>query len=356
MHLNLTSIISARSASQDILVTYKIARKTYHGIHFGEQPKTYVGNKLNARFEKYYQTGKLNPTGKAYTGYMDDNGDIVYHPEYEFEGDKYVRVKTKRMDNDSEFLDGTMAPESGTYCWAKVEPILWKINNWKDLPKALNPQGNGTAQYIDVVSQEAILSGIPFYPNYNDENCSMWQNSTVRGYLNGINVNNIKINGNTEYTTLNGGDFTGKNNFLYEAFNITLVKDVHDDLDINEVPEKYRKAYALGAGMIAEQELKQSANNLFAQAIANHNSLKVVANKPSLPKVRLPKQAIIDVNDQQILKNVVKDVLLIADLDESFVRQYKKELTKIILENSTVNIDQKLVLLEVINNSNNFTR
>ncbi len=85
------------------------------------------------------------------------------------------------------------------------------------MPKSINPRGNGKATLIDVRSKEIILGGIPFYPNTDDENCSFWQNSAVRGYLNGMNVNNIKSNGNTKYTASMGGNFAGKG-FLQEAF------------------------------------------------------------------------------------------------------------------------------------------
>ena len=109
-------------------------------------------------------------------------------------------------------------------CGLKLNLLYGKIRNWDELPKEINPTGSGKAKFIDIKTDEAIISGIPFYPDYNDENCSIWQNSTVRGYLNGINVNNIKTNGNTRFTASKGGNFTGKNNFLAEALNIELNK------------------------------------------------------------------------------------------------------------------------------------
>lgn len=85
------------------------------------------------------------------------------------------------------------------------------------MPTSINPKGNGKATYIDVRTEEAIMSGIPFYPNDNDENISFWQNSSVRGFLNGIDVRNIRTNGNRNYTSPNGGNFSG-HGFLQEAF------------------------------------------------------------------------------------------------------------------------------------------
>ena len=75
---------------------------------------------------------------------------------------------------------------------------------------------------------------MPFYPieEYNSFPSAMWQNSSIRGYLNGYNVNNIQNNGHTAYPAPNGGDFS-QYNFLSQAFdyNNDLVKNIPD---INE--------------------------------------------------------------------------------------------------------------------------
>ena len=227
LHLNLSSVISARSASRDFFRISEIKTKgssKYHTIEFGEYPKTYVGDRKNKELEKLYSSRRLVSTGKTYTGRIDNDGKLISHSEFEYKGQKYVRVLTKKYDDDSEYSDGTMAPENGTYMWVRVEPIVWNIRNWDELPKEINPTGSGKAKFIDIRTDEAIISGIPFYPNTDDNNCSMWQNSTIRGYLNGINVNKIKTNGNTSFTASKGGNFTGKNNFLAEALNIQLSK------------------------------------------------------------------------------------------------------------------------------------
>ena len=230
LHLNLTSVIYARSWSCDFFRISEIKTKgsgKYHTIEFGEYPKTYVGDRKNEKLEKLYSSRRLVSTGKTYTGRINNNGEFTSHSEFEYEGQKYVRVLTERCTDWSEYSDGTKAPKDGTYMWVKVKPIVWKIRNWDELPKNINPNGLGKAEFIDIRTDEAIISGIPFHPE-EDNNCSMWQNSTIRGYLNGINVNNIKTNGNTSFTAPNGGDFTGKNNFLAEALNIQLSKTLKE--------------------------------------------------------------------------------------------------------------------------------
>lgn len=252
LHLNLSSIISERKRHSDFFKISEIKTKgsgKYHTIEFGEYPKTYVGDRKNKELEKLYSLKRLGLTGKTYTGRIDNDGKITSHSEFEYEGQKYVRVLTETYDNDSEYSDGTKASEDGTYLWAKVEPIVWKIKNWDEMPTSINPEGNGKAKFIDVRTDEAIISGIPFYPydedlySYDDdENYSMWQNSTIRGYLNGINVNNIKTNGNTKYTTPNGGNFRGKNNFLAEALNIELSKTLEDGRETDAEIHSSRKS------------------------------------------------------------------------------------------------------------------
>lgn len=119
------------------------------------------------------------------------------------------------------YSDGTPSGKEGTIRWAKVEPISFVIKNWDEMPKSINPKGNGRAKYFDLRAEEAITSNIPFYPNGVDLNGAMWQNSSIRGFFNGIDVRNIQSNGNTEYGASHGGNFTGECNFLNEAFNLS---------------------------------------------------------------------------------------------------------------------------------------
>jgi len=249
LQLNLSSIISARSASPKYFkITeheYKDGKK-YHTIEFGKFPKTYVGHELNSVLEMQYSFHRLKPTGEKYTGSFVD-GELTYNEEYSYvNGENYVRVVNERCDDDSEFSDGTKSPKSGTALWAKVEPITWVIENWEDLPKELNPSGKGIATTIKVHTEEAVMSGIPFYPNGDDQNRSMWQNSTIRGYLNGINVNNITNNGNTKYTALNGGDFR-ESSFLSEALSIELSwsLDKIEEVKKHVEKKKERKGYGV---------------------------------------------------------------------------------------------------------------
>lgn len=215
LRLDLFAVVSARSSSQDTFKINAVANKNgrvlYHTIEFGEYPKSYVGEMKNKELEKLFSENKLVKTSKSYTGrYIRDNGKFELYSEFEHEGQKYVRVITKKIDNDVRFSDGTMAPESGTPLWVKVEPITWKIKNWEEMPRSINPKGNGSADFIDVRTEYGITSGIPFYTNFFDKYRSLWQNSVIRAQLNGYNTHQeiANGNGNSKYIAEKNYDFT----------------------------------------------------------------------------------------------------------------------------------------------------
>lgn len=252
LRLDFFAIISARCASGDDFkvstVTNERGDELYHTIEFGEYPKTYVGERLNAELEKAYmysETGYLKPTGKKYTGRIDQSGNVVYHDEFEFRGQKYVRVKILNKEDGNFYSDRSKISSSNdSFAWIKVEPITWKIRNWADMPREINPKGTGSAIYIDVRTEEAIAT-LPFYPNDRDNNIAFWQNSTVRGYLNGINVNNIRTNGYAKYNAPNGGDFS-RQNFLAEALHVSMEHvQVSQQEEDNTSKRKPRKGYGV---------------------------------------------------------------------------------------------------------------
>lgn len=254
LQLNLSSVISAKNASPEI---FKIddhkeeGKVVYHTIEFGEYPKTFVGNKLDKYLENAMKTGNLKETGKKYIGnfYKDnDNNEIPsYNKEYILDGDRFVRVIcVDPYDDDRKLSNGFYAPSAETPVWVKVEPIKWIIRNWKDMPREINPTGTGRAKVMELKTEEAIVAGIPFYPNDEDENRSLWQNSTIRAYLNGYNVNFSSVNNNSEFAAPSGGDFR-KHNFLTEALsnNLTSINLKATNENKKVVNKKQRKGYGV---------------------------------------------------------------------------------------------------------------
>ncbi len=226
LHLNLSSVISARSASLGFKIEPfkdKSGKILYYTIEFGSYPQDKA--KESQELERLFNAHRLTPTGKTYTGYMNDDGSFQQNQEFEYGGKKYVRVISKKYDNDSEYKDKTKAPDNGTPMWAEVQPIKWKIKNWDELPRSINPNGNGTAKTIYVKSEEGILSGIPFYPEYGNTEHTMWQNSPLRAIFNGYDLQEElnKGNGNKRYKADRNYNFKGKG-FLQEAFDSSLTR------------------------------------------------------------------------------------------------------------------------------------
>ena len=226
LHLNLLSVISARCASS---LAFKIepfkdksGKVLYHTIEFGSYPQDKARN--SSELEKLYNAHRLTPTGKTYTGYMKNDGSFEQNKEFEYGDKKYVRVISKKyVGFESEYIDKTEASENGIPMWAEVQPIKWKIKNWDELPRSINPNGKGIAKTIYVKSEEALLSGIPFYPENGKTQHTMWQNSPLRAIFNGYDLHEElnNGNGNNEYKSDINYNMKGKG-FLREAFDISL--------------------------------------------------------------------------------------------------------------------------------------
>ena len=219
---------------------------------------------MSKTLESLYHGGKIQEgilcTGRWYSG----NGKKYYQvyagkhsPEFEYQGKRYVRVVSFPKAEGDRYSDGTPHGKPGTIRWGKVEPISFVIKNWDEMPKNINQKGNGRAKYFDLRAEEAITSNIPFYPNEDytieevlekdfldegyqyEEGRTMWQNSSIRGFLNGIDVRNIQSNGNIKYGANRGGNFTGECNFLNEAFNLSrepMIEYTIPDSEI-EIPD-----------------------------------------------------------------------------------------------------------------------
>ena len=220
-------------------------KREYVALYFGEYPKTYVGDAMQTALNSIVNNSgvkRFRTTGKKYIGKF-ENGLPTYNNEYVYSdgsGDKkYVLVKCFSESSNSEISDGTtIQGRNGQKLWVRVEPICWKITNWDKLPKTINPDGDGTADKVLLKTEEIINAGIPFYKDYRsmNDNGYLWQNSTIRGYLNGINVNMVNyLNGATD-----GGDFT-EHNFLAEAFDCEKDKFIEEEKTVVKMQPTNRK-------------------------------------------------------------------------------------------------------------------
>ena len=229
LSLNLQSFLSARSAStSEILETKKTKDgKEKHFLNIGEYPKTRANDELQQTLEERYNGGVLQGglicTGRLFTtnGQRKSNEDFLskQNPEFVYNGKKYVRSIVWRND-ECVFGDGTAVPQIGAVIWMEVEPVTFEIINWDNLPKTINPKGKrvNADDSIELEAEEGVLSGLPFYPDWNHNNCSMWQNSLQRCFLNSGKSENLDRN--SEFETQYKWDFS-KSGFLYQALDLT---------------------------------------------------------------------------------------------------------------------------------------
>ncbi len=217
--LDLPSEISARSAQRELGEIEEILGpdgEKRHLLSLGEYPQLVSSQEEAAVLEKLYNNGNLQAglecTGRLYTtnGRQEYNEDFLskQNPEFVYNGQKYVRAVVWNSA-DNKFSDNSTVPRTGNTIWLKVEPLKLRIENWKELER-------GT-KTLKLQCDQMILAGLPFYPDWGHENCSMWQNSLWRAFLN--SAKSSELDGHPDHRAEYQWDFTNRG-FLYEALNM----------------------------------------------------------------------------------------------------------------------------------------
>ncbi len=190
----------------------------------GEYINHAVSEQESIELENLYNNGQLKPELKCSGRLFLTNGQheceknflTRQNPEFEYKGERYVRVVSWVYILEN----GNNIRQTGKVKWVKVEPITFEITNWDDLPSSINPKGKrfGAAKTLEVETEECVMSGIPFHPDWNSSNCAMWQNSLVRVFLN--SGKSEELDGNPDFDNPYKWDFS-KTGWLYEALNMT---------------------------------------------------------------------------------------------------------------------------------------
>ena len=148
--------------------------KGRHGfleVEYGEYPQYAVDTNLGRILDDSFQAGVLRRTGKTYTtdsrrwNANSERFSPVQHEEFEYNGKRYVRVKSNDTDENFKLSNGvTVHP--GMYVWLEVSPIKWIVD---DRAKML-------------VSKTLLASGIRFCNDrqYNGD----FKNTEMYQYLN----------------------------------------------------------------------------------------------------------------------------------------------------------------------------
>lgn len=159
-------IISARPiisltdiASENL---YKEIGKEDIRVKYGFYPQTAVDANLQKELEKAYKRARLQLTGNTYT--VDSRKwyefDKKFSPktinEYEYNGERYVRVIANSCFDDDKFeLSNMRYYRNYDAVWVKVEPVRWLVDKKSNT----------------LVSEKLLFAGVPFrnLRNYNDD-------------------------------------------------------------------------------------------------------------------------------------------------------------------------------------------
>lgn len=235
-----TEHINAESDNSSISLEVGTDKKSPAHIKMGEYPQTIVPQELGSVLEQLYNGGQLmgglKSTGRLFTSTVWKNRYLLpadmstssqlfdgiswnnKNPEFEYNGEKYVRVISRNQNISIKYSNGEET-DYGKAEWVKVEPIDFEIQNWDNLPKTINPKGNGRDQSIMLQSTKILFSGLPFLTSLT-QNRNMWQNSHARCFLNSSNLQELGINTDFAVERNRVVDFT-KSGFLYEALDMT---------------------------------------------------------------------------------------------------------------------------------------
>ena len=203
--------------------TIQVDRKhSYQTISFGKYPQTLASQELSEKLESLYNNGNLSErlvtfgeffvvNAKTYPYSLDDT---QFHqkllPVFTYNGEKYVRVVNG--DNLLEQND-----------WYKVEPISFRIKNYKDLTKTVNKKGKNKTATLELISEKCILSNLPSHRenvfSIKNNYGNVWLNSTTRAFLNGLDGKQTQI-ADAHPFTINSGDCTNFGGFIRDAFSM----------------------------------------------------------------------------------------------------------------------------------------
>lgn len=151
----------------------EISDKEVLEVQYGEYPQTICDEKINLEIEKKYKEGKILKTEKKYT--INSKESEIFFPqelnEYIYNNKKYIRFIADRDIIRTKLSNKKYIEYSKAY-WIKVEPIIWMIDEDKDI----------------AVSKKILITGIPFDKYYS----GIFEETNMYNYLNNYFIKEIK--------------------------------------------------------------------------------------------------------------------------------------------------------------------
>ena len=140
-------------------------------VDYGEYPQIAPRLSVQAELGENYVSNNLKTTGREYT--FDAAGSStrypfkpVTYPEYEYNGEKYIRVKVNSLAKFRFILSNSVHYNDGEYVWIQVKPVTWLIDY----------------ENRKLISCDILLAGIPFT---SEDNYTLgYEGSGIKEYLN----------------------------------------------------------------------------------------------------------------------------------------------------------------------------
>ena len=108
-------------------------RSRFLEVEYGEYPQYVVDTSLGRTLDSEFSAGRLRKTGKTYTtdsrrwNAHSEKFNPVEHEEYEYNGKRYVRVKSNDTNENFKLTNG-VTTHPGDYFWLEVSPIVWYVD------------------------------------------------------------------------------------------------------------------------------------------------------------------------------------------------------------------------------------
>ena len=140
-------------------------------VDYGEYPQIAPRLSVQAELDENYVSNNLKTTGREYT--FDAAGSStrypfkpVTYPEYEYNGEKYIRVKVNSTAKFRFILSNSVHYNDGEYVWIQVKPVTWLIDY----------------ENRKLISCDVLVAGIPFT---SEDNYTLgYEGSGIKEYLN----------------------------------------------------------------------------------------------------------------------------------------------------------------------------
>ena len=231
-------------------------------IEYGEYPQYVVDTSLGRTLDSEFSKGRLRKTGKTYTtdsrrwNAHSEKFNPVEHEEFEYNGKRYVRVKSNCCVGGYKLSNGATA-YPGDYFWLEVSPIKWLVEESSKI----------------LISKKLLVSGVRF--------CDDWQyygdfeNTEMYKFLNEHFAREIlPIGSHMEESARIIGEHTVDDEDFLEKFNakteqtLELLRGVQEELGVPKLPaSKISEIKNENARLAAENETKRELLSILKELL-----------------------------------------------------------------------------------------